>query len=257
MFSLSQIKNYFPPYVGNEEFMLKEYLQYKILKLIFGSIYGRKLSFLWGTALRIGYGNTRFSEDLDFDNFWVTFEEFASLGELVQKWLQLEGLDVEIRTLQKWAFHCSIKIPRLLYENNLAPMPSQRILIQIDTVSQWYTYTPQHLQITKFDTQTWIRICSPQLMLAQKIYTVFERKKIKGRDFHDIVFLTWLTKQPDRWFITLKLWISTPALLKTYVLKNCAGINFEDLQKDVNPFLFQPSEAVKFFPERIKQIEFV
>jgi len=46
MFSLSQIKNYFPPYVGNEEFMLKEYLQYKILKLIFGSIYGRKLSFL-------------------------------------------------------------------------------------------------------------------------------------------------------------------------------------------------------------------
>jgi len=47
--------------------ILREYLQYKALEIIFRSKYGNKFVFIGGTCLHIVYGNNRFSEDLDFD----------------------------------------------------------------------------------------------------------------------------------------------------------------------------------------------
>ena len=73
MLTLSQITEQYAealrPFKRN---ILREYLQYKILEIMFASEYATKLSFLGGTALRIVYGNTRFSADVDFDNFRLT-----------------------------------------------------------------------------------------------------------------------------------------------------------------------------------------
>jgi len=257
MFDLTQIKWYFASTIQQDEYMLKEYLQYKILRLIFLSGYAKKLCFLWGTALRIWYESQRFSEDLDFDNFWLDISEFESLSQEVQQWLILEWLEVEMRVVQKWAFHCHIKIPDLLYEYQLSPMKTQKILIQIDTAAQWYTYDPMLMQINKFDTQALISICSPALLLAQKLYTVFERKRMKGRDFHDIVFLLGRTRSPDWWFLDQKLDIHDPATLKQRLLDKCIWLDFDQLQADVQPFLFQPTnQSVARFVDYIQQIEF-
>ncbi|MEO5682808.1 MAG: nucleotidyl transferase AbiEii/AbiGii toxin family protein [Chitinophagaceae bacterium] len=60
--------------------MLREYLQHKILQIIYDSVFSSKLAFVGRTCLRIVRGNTRFSEDIDFDNFNIgknTFEEVA------------------------------------------------------------------------------------------------------------------------------------------------------------------------------------
>jgi Domain of unknown function (DUF1814). len=38
-----------------------------------------------GTSLRIIYNNSRFSEDLDFDNFSLTQAEFTLLSEKLKK----------------------------------------------------------------------------------------------------------------------------------------------------------------------------
>jgi predicted nucleotidyltransferase component of viral defense system len=73
MLSLDQIKEYYPENLkGFERFMLREYLQYKILEVLFDSKYANKFVFIGGTALRIVHNNERFSEDLDFDNFDVS-----------------------------------------------------------------------------------------------------------------------------------------------------------------------------------------
>ena len=70
MISLDQILTQYPEQLRLfRESILKEYLQYKILKSIFDQKSSEKLVFLGGTALRIIHGSTRFSEDLDFDNF--------------------------------------------------------------------------------------------------------------------------------------------------------------------------------------------
>jgi Nucleotidyl transferase AbiEii toxin, Type IV TA system len=59
--------------------------------------------------------------------------------------------------------------------------------------------------MNKFDVQTNILTISPQLLLSQKIHTVFERKRIKGRDFFDIVFLLGITQNPDYRYLQEKL----------------------------------------------------
>ena len=67
MLSLQNIKEYYPKQLwGSERFILREYLQYKILEIISDSQYARNLIFMGGTALRIIYNNSRFSEDLDY-----------------------------------------------------------------------------------------------------------------------------------------------------------------------------------------------
>ncbi len=258
MFELKQILAYYPPSLhDNKEHILREYLQYKILKIIFSSKRWNKLRFIGGTALRIIYGNSRFSEDIDFDNDGsMSFEEFDLLAKHIQKDLELQWLTVRMRTIKKWAFHCHISIPELLYSNHLAPMKNQTILIQIDTVAQWYNYKPKHYHLTKFDIQTDILTISPSLLLAQKIYTAFERKRTKGRDFFDIVFLLWLTQQPDYRYLEQKLGISDPIAVKNYLLTRSQWLDLLALQHDVQPFLFDSNnQSVVLFPQIIEQVQ--
>ena len=62
MLPLSEIeKNYPDNLKAYKPFILREYLQHKILQIIFDSDYAAHLSFLGGTCLRIVHGNTRFS----------------------------------------------------------------------------------------------------------------------------------------------------------------------------------------------------
>jgi ATP-dependent Lon protease len=78
MLDLQQIKKeYSEPLQGYERAIIREYLQYKILQAIFESKQASKLSFLGGTALRIVHGNSRFSEDIDLDNFGLSWQAFA------------------------------------------------------------------------------------------------------------------------------------------------------------------------------------
>lgn len=92
MLDLQQIVAYYPPFLqDNKEHILREYLQYKILKSIFSSQWGTKLRFIGGTALRIVHGNARFSEDIDFDNDGtMSFEEFGLLAQYIQRDLELQ-----------------------------------------------------------------------------------------------------------------------------------------------------------------------
>ena len=69
MLNIREIEKYYPAHLHSfKRFMLREYLQYKILEIIFDGPYADRLIFLGGTCLRIVHGNQRFSEDLDFDN---------------------------------------------------------------------------------------------------------------------------------------------------------------------------------------------
>ena len=75
--------------------LLREYLQYQILAIIFDHPVGRKLSFLGGTCLRIVYNLPRFSEDIDFDNKNLSQEEFKTVGDYIKK--ELEKFPAEVR----------------------------------------------------------------------------------------------------------------------------------------------------------------
>jgi hypothetical protein len=144
MLELQQIKNeYSEQLQGYERAIVREYLQYKILQAIFESQQASQLSFLGGTALRIVHGNSRFSEDIDLDNFGLSWQAFGELAQSVKLFLELEGFLVEANLVAKEAFHCDLRFPELLFQQGLSPHQQERILILLDTVAQAYDYPPE------------------------------------------------------------------------------------------------------------------
>ena len=105
MLEINQIlENYPRDMQGFKEEILREYLQFKILQGISNENWASQLSFIGGTAIRIIYGSDRFSEDIDFDNFELSWDQFDMMMAGVQKFLELEGFVVEISRRRKGPF---------------------------------------------------------------------------------------------------------------------------------------------------------
>ncbi|MFA5747357.1 MAG: nucleotidyl transferase AbiEii/AbiGii toxin family protein [Candidatus Paceibacterota bacterium] len=253
MLSLKNIEQYYPddqkPFKRN---ILREYLQYKILEIIFNSRYSNDLIFLGGTALRIVYNNNRFSEDLDFDNFTLTEEQFAGLASEVEKGLELQGYEVEIKNVFKGAYRSYIRMPNILFDNEMSNLKEEKIMIQIDTAPHAFDYKKDTKILNKFDVFTQIFTTPIDILLAQKIYAALNRSRAKGRDFFDIVFLFPQTK-PNYGYLEKKLGIKNGQELKESLLAKTADLDFNDLAKDVEPFLIngRDSKKVKLFREYI------
>lgn len=75
--------------------ILREYLQVKILEIIYQERISKNLFFVGGTALRLLRGLDRFSEDLDFDILGITSVQIDSLMRLVHTRLLKENLVVD------------------------------------------------------------------------------------------------------------------------------------------------------------------
>jgi predicted nucleotidyltransferase component of viral defense system len=257
MLDLQHIKNeYSEPLQGYERAIVREYLQYKILQAIFESTQASKLSFLGGTALRIVHGNSRFSEDIDIDNFGLSWQAFGELIQRVKLFLELEGFLVETSMVTRDAFHCDLRFPELLYQQGLSPHQKEKILIQLDTVAQGYPYSPEFRIINKFDVFTEIRVTPLNILLAQKIYTAVNRKRPKGRDFYDITFLFSRTR-PDFGYINQKMGVTSPERLREEFLLKIEDFDFDALADDVAPFLITQDQVkrVAKFREFWKQVE--
>lgn len=246
MLRLSDIKQYYAePLQVYERFIIREYLQFKILEIIFESPYMNKLSFMGGTCLRIIHGNLRFSEDLDFDNFNLTVNDFDALSAIIKRELEGLGYVVEMRNVSKGAFHCYIKFPELLFNEGLSKHVEERILIQLDTEAQNFAYQPDTPIINRFDVFTPIKATPVSLLLAQKFYAVLNRKRNKGRDFYDIVFLLGKNVKPDYNYLEAKSGISTPENLRKHIIEKCATIKMKEMAADVKPFLFNAKDEKK------------
>lgn len=258
MLSLKNIEQYYPdnqkPFKRN---ILREYLQYKILEIIFNSKYANDLIFLGGTALRMIYNNSRFSEDLDFDNSKLNEEQFAELINDIKKGLELQGYEVEIKNVFKGAYRSYIKMPKVLFDNDVSDMQEEKIMIQIDTIPHGFDYKKDAKILNKFDVFTQIFTTPIDILLSQKIYAALNRKRAKGRDFFDIVFLIPQTK-PNYEYLKMKLDVKNSEELKKMLLKETADLNFDELAKDIEPFLInsEDSKKVKMFREYINSVDF-
>jgi len=258
MLSIEEIKKQYPSDIHKfERGLLREYLQFLILEIIFSSNISTKLSFLGGTCLRIVHGIKRFSEDLDFDNKELSSEEFVSLAKKIVQELQRQGFDVEIKVVEKQAIHCHIKFSNILFENKLSEVKTEKIDIQIDTFDQGYEYEPENYLLNKFNVFKQIRITPKEIILAQKLWTITQRSRAKGRDFYDIIYLLQNTK-PDIDFLSFKFGTSNWDGAREKILEGIGGIDLDNMIKDVQPFLINKKEGekIKLFRDYLKQVEF-
>ena len=243
MLDFQQIKDQYPDHLQVfERALLREYLQCKILQAVFESKKASKLAFLGGTALRIVYGNSRFSEDIDLDNFDLSWQEFEEVIQRVKRFFELEGFEIEVKNVAKGAYRCYLRFPDLLYEQGLSPYQQEKILIQVDTAAQGFDYQPEIRILNKFDVFTEIRVTPLDVLLSQKIYTAVNRKRAKGRDFFDITFLFSRTK-PDLRFLRQKMGIETADSLRREVLERIEDYDFQELAGDVAPFLMNKDQV--------------
>jgi predicted nucleotidyltransferase component of viral defense system len=258
MLSLQNIKEYYPEkFWGFERFILREYLQYKILEIIYDSPYANQLVFMGGTALRIIYNNNRFSEDLDFDNYNIAETDFGAIASFINKKLEQLGYEVEMRNVYSGAYHCHIKFPGLLKELGLSGQSSEKILIRLDTQPQQFDYKPEWKLINKFDVFTEIATTPEDILLSQKFYAILNRPRNKGRDFYDIVFLLARNIKPNYYYLEQKIKISNADELIKGVKEKVGKLNMKEMTKDVAPFLFNATDEKKvlLFEKYITSIE--
>lgn len=256
MMSLPEIRSYYPDYLHSRgEFLLREYLQHKILELLFQSSYALKFAFLGGTCLRIVHNNSRFSEDLDFDNFGLSEKDFEEVSQIILRGLKRQGFQVEMRNVFRGAYHCYIRFPGILFETGLSGHREARILINLDTEPQGFPFEPESFFLNRFDVFTNLLATPPDILLSQKIVAITHRRRPKGRDFFDVVFLLGKAK-PNYEFLKLKLNLSNSGELRQHFLEICEKLNFQELAYDVKPFLFEENDAkrVLLFPEFIKLV---
>jgi predicted nucleotidyltransferase component of viral defense system len=187
MYSLEQIKSEYPESLSQHHIknLLVEYLQYELLDSIYKQKGSEKLSFIGGTAIRIVYGTERFSEDLDFDNFGLSYKEFSGLLEKVVTDMENKGYKVEYRFIEKGAYHCYIKFPDLLFDNNLSGNNDEKILIRVDAVQKKKLAETKSFLLNKFGVYRRIITNTESVILVQKIIAILDRKRAKGRDFYD------------------------------------------------------------------------
>ncbi len=244
MLAFKELKKHYSVAEQNlPQLVLKEYLQYMILDIIFSSKYGSRLVFMGGTAIRIVYGSDRFSEDLDLDNLDLSQKEFEKLVEHIKTELGKDGLKVEFRNTFQNVYHCYLKFPRILFANNLSPLKDEKIMIRIDSFRTGKKIGEiKNKAIVKADIFAEIKAYSSSLLLAQKIEALFSRKRSKGRDIYDIVYLFSLA-EPDYEYLEKKLKIKQKDDLINKMKKLFTEKKLQELTRDVKPFLINPQKA--------------
>jgi len=257
MLNLKQIESFYPENLRiYKKNLLREYLQYVILDIIYSSEYGSRLVFMGGTAIHIIHGNRRFSEDLDFDNKGLSKEDFEDLSGKIFRKLELYGYSVEIENRFRRAFRCLIKFPGIFYQYDIPSHPQEKLTIQIDSEPQNVNYQVEKVILNKFDIFLRINAVPPEVLLAQKILAILNRPRPMGRDFYDAIFL-FSKINPDFNFLKEKMGVNeriNGKEIKGRLLLKCEKINFKKLAEDIKPFLFYPSEAekIKLFPDFIR-----
>ncbi|MCK4852093.1 MAG: nucleotidyl transferase AbiEii/AbiGii toxin family protein [Candidatus Omnitrophica bacterium] len=257
MLDIKQIESFYPenlrPFRQN---LLREYFQYKLLEIIYDSPWAGRLAFMGGTCLRIVHGMERFSEDVDFDNLGLNREDFEALSLSIHNQLGLLGYQAEVKTVFAGAFRCSVRISNVLYDTGLSGHKKSKILIQVDTEPQMYSYRPQEKLLNKFDIFLRIKAVPPEILLAQKIYAILNRPRTMGRDFYDTVFLLGRVK-PDYGYLKVKAGIAGGVELRERLLTFCEQVDLQLMGRDVRPFLMSADDVKKvvFFKDYITGCE--
>jgi len=246
MLSISEIKKYFPGTLhASASFMLREYLQHKILQLIYESEFADDLIFTGGTCLRIVHNNQRFSEDLDFDNLKMSPKKFSALSDAVRKGLEAEGYKAELKVVHRTAYHCYIRMPGLLYEQKLSAHKDETVMIRLDTEPQEYRYKPEQVLLNRFDVFVTINSAPLPLLMAQKCRAILNRRRMMGRDLFDVVFLAGLGIHPDYHYLKARSQIKSAKELKDALHRKISRQNLRKLGADVEPFLFNAKDVNK------------
>ncbi len=185
-----------PP--GKKRAILREYLQVKILALIYQEKISKDLFFVGGTSLRLLHNLNRFSEDLDFDSLKLTVVEISRLIKTVVSKLASETINVDLyhnRTDRRDYFE--FRFPKLLYDLNLSRNNDEKLVIKFDFEKWWQGQKRESVFLNRYGFLANIVTKTKDQILVEKLVAYLERQETQPRDIYDIVWLIAGGSKPD------------------------------------------------------------
>lgn len=233
--------------------MLREYLQYKTLQFIFRAKESGGLVFMGGTALRLFFGSNRFSEDIDFDSNDISSDDLQRIAITVVNEFKLEAVECDVTFSRGSAFSAKFRFTDALQGWKLTPHRDEVLTLKFDASPQRYSYEPQVILLNRLDVIVPVPVASAELILAQKLYAILNRRRVMGRDLYDASHLFGFT-EPDMDYLEQKVHVSSRKKIEEMILSRLAERSIDDLAGDVEPFVPGRDDLlrVKLFPEILR-----
>ncbi len=263
----------------DEKNAIKEIMQEVTLAGLARADFFKHAAFYGGTALRIFYGLSRFSEDLDF-TLLSPNEEFdiKKYISAVRDAVESLGLAFEVKAKEKntesavkSAFlkgntkeQFLIFYPNSKYMSQINNNEKIRIKFEVDVNPPQYATTEFEYRLRPNNYQ--VQLYDKPSLFAGKIHAVLARKwksRIKGRDFYDYVFylasntpvnlkhLEARLKQIKTIKCNFDLTLDT---LKEMLYQRFDCIDFQAAKNDVLPFIKDESELDLWSSDFFKSI---
>lgn len=230
-----------------ERSVLTEYLQVITLKCLSQSICKNKISFLGGTALRLGWNLPRFSEDLDFDLLDKEKFDIEKLKEELLKQFQRLNFVVDIRTKKtENIFIIYLRFNQVLQPFGLDAQESQKLLIKFEIDYD----PPKHIKtetkvLSGYGESFPLVFNALETIYAQKIIALVYRPYQKSRDIYDTKWFVFQNNlEPNYKLLQEKgIKVKNKKELIAVIQKRLAELDLKQAAHDVKRFLFDPKEA--------------
>lgn len=234
--------------------ILREYLQTKILDLIYREKLSANLFLVGGTGLRLLYGLDRFSEDLDFD---VVKLEKSQIKELMEKvfWrLKQENMVVDFyeNVTPRRAYY-EFRFKDLLHELRIASQLTEKLTIKFDFETFWQRQQRELVLLNRYGFLINVVTIPLDQIVVQKLYAYLKRRQTLPRDIYDIVWLAAQGAKLDREFLR-KNKLSLKLLAQAEKLFEKEKSQLKTWKLKLRPFLIdeQRVEKLALFPEALK-----
>jgi predicted nucleotidyltransferase component of viral defense system len=230
MLTKEQLQKLSKEYKINEYVVAREYFQLILLKELYEKNFSEKIFFKGGTCIRLIYGGSRFSEDLDFT---VEIEQKEFEKEIQKFFQEMEGkyplTFKEKDTIAGKTYLTTIETDFL----------KQKVYIKLDFSFREKVLKPNG-EIIK-DNQYpvifrgHIYCLSKDELLAEKIRALLHREK--SRDIYDIWMLLELEARFKEDMIEKKLEYYGSSYNTEEIIKRIENHSPEEFVKDLRPFL--------------------
>ncbi|MBI3577437.1 nucleotidyl transferase AbiEii/AbiGii toxin family protein [Candidatus Gottesmanbacteria bacterium] len=181
--------------------IIREFLQTKIISLVYSQAISKNLYFVGGTALRLLHGLDRFSEDLDFDAPGLSHAGIKNIIKRVYDDLKKENIRVDFyqnKTAKKTYYE--LRFPTVLFETGITPNQEEKLAIKLDIEPFWKGQSREIVLVNRFGFLGNVVTKTVDQFVVEKLAAYIGRKETAARDVYDLVWLASYGAKADNEF---------------------------------------------------------
>lgn len=231
--------------------ILREYLQVKVLEIIYQEGISQNLFLVGGTGLRLVRGLDRFSEDLDFDTLKISQTQIDNLMKQVYTRLLKENIAVDFyRNVTARKIHYELRFKDLLYQLDITRNKEEKLMVKFDFESFWQGLGGEVILLNRYGILASVVSLSFDQILVQKLFAYINRKQTLPRDVYDIVWLMAQRAKLDKDFIQ-KNQLPNDLIVQVQKKFQKEKNQLKNFKAKLSPFLINERNIDKldFFPQ--------